>query len=109
MPLKHFRQAKTNGRPECELLIIPEKCSLFCQPLDTTFHRQLKNLARRTINYYNVFVDSEGAHKADRITTRIGILKLQIIIAPLAIWTDGIKTGFDFKNNVQQYNNLKSI
>jgi len=69
-----------NGRPNCELVVIPEKTTPFCQPLDTTFHRQLKNLARRILNHYDIFVDSAGVNKEDRITTRHGILKFQALL-----------------------------
>ncbi len=70
----------SNQRPECELHIIPEKCTPYCQPLDTTFHRQLKNLARRILNYCQVFVEPDGIHPDDRITTRIGVIKFQSLL-----------------------------
>ena len=65
-----------NNAAKAEVHIIPEKCTPYCQPLDTTFHRQLKILARRIINHMDIFIEPLGINPEDRITYRLGILKL---------------------------------
>jgi len=69
-----------NHAPEAEVHIIPEKCTPYCQPLDTTFHRQLKYLARRIVNHFDIFIEIHPIHPEDRITYRNGIIKLASLL-----------------------------
>ncbi|OXA39326.1 hypothetical protein Fcan01_25912 [Folsomia candida] len=71
---------KVNGRPEINLKVIPEKCTPLAQPLDTTFHRQLKYLAREILAGLEVFLNANGIHQHDNWNTRKGVLKLQSIL-----------------------------
>jgi hypothetical protein len=71
---------EANDAPEAEVEIIPEKCTPYCQPLDTTFHRQLKNLARRIFNHFEIFIEPFGIHPEDRITARNGIIKFESLM-----------------------------
>ena len=52
-------------KPEITIKIIPEKCTPLAQPLDTTFHRQLKYLAREILAGLELFVNIEGVHPDD--------------------------------------------
>lgn len=69
-----------NNAPKAEVQLVPEKCTPFCQPLDTTFHRQLKILARRIFNHFELFIEPFGIHPEDRITSRNGIIKLHSLM-----------------------------
>lgn len=42
--------------PKIYLKVIPEKCTPIAHPLDTTFHRQLKYLAREVLANLEVFI-----------------------------------------------------
>ncbi|OXA40642.1 Tigger transposable element-derived protein 6 [Folsomia candida] len=75
---KYF--GEQNEKPNITLKIIPEKCTPLAQPLDTTFHRQLKILAREILAGLEVFVNSEGVNQDDNWTTRKGIIKLQSLL-----------------------------
>ncbi|CAL8127138.1 unnamed protein product [Orchesella dallaii] len=68
-----------NGTPNCALKVIPKRCTSICQPLDTTFHRQLKYFARCLssefiLNYCN------DINPVDEITTRVNIVKMHSLI-----------------------------
>lgn len=69
-----------NSRPEICLKIIPEKCTPLAQPLDTTFHRQLKNLAREILAALEVFVNVNSIDQSENWNTRKGIIKLQSLL-----------------------------
>lgn len=72
---KFFGEA--NNKPDITLKVIPEKCTPISQPLDTTFHRQLKYLAREILAGLEVFVNTHGINSEDNWNTRRGIIKLQ--------------------------------
>jgi hypothetical protein len=63
----------TDGIPKCELKIIPEKCTALCQPLDTTFHRQLKYMAREICTYAALRDEMDPG-------TRDNIIRLQSLL-----------------------------
>lgn len=69
-----------NDMPEINLKIIPEKCTPLAQPLDTTFHRQLKGLAREILAGLEVHININGLNQEDNWTTRMGIIKLQSLL-----------------------------
>lgn len=68
---------KANKRPDCNIQIIPAKCTPIVQPLDTYFHRQLKYLAREILASLEIFVnvDSDDSWK-----TRKGVIRLQSLL-----------------------------
>lgn len=74
------RFGKDTGRPSCEVKIIPEKCTSICQPLDTTFHRQLKYLAKEICAHISVFESQDAIRPEDKITNRNNIIKLQSLL-----------------------------
>lgn len=61
---------------EILLKIIPEKCTPHAQPLDTTFHRQLKNLAREILSGLEIYLNVDGVNQKDNGNTRKGVIKL---------------------------------
>lgn len=69
-----------NDRPEITLKVIPEKCTPLAQPLDTTFHRQLKYLAREILACLEVFINIIGINPKDNWTPRQGALRLQSLL-----------------------------
>lgn len=69
-----------SGRPRCVVKIIPEKCTPLAQPLDTTFHRQLKYLAREVLAGLEVHVANPQVNPDDNWTTRKGVIKLQSLL-----------------------------
>lgn len=60
--------------------VIPEKCTPLAQPLDTTFHRQLKILAREILAGLELYVNEEGVNSADNWTNRHGVIKLHSLL-----------------------------
>jgi len=68
----------SEGQHNCNLKIIPEKTTSICQPLDTTFHRQLKYFARKI--YATSTLEYSDENRADEITTRNNIIKLQSLL-----------------------------
>jgi hypothetical protein len=68
---------EVNNRPEICLRVIPEKCTPLAQPLDTTFHRQLKYLAREILSGLEIFVNVDGVSQEDNWNTRKGVIRLQ--------------------------------
>lgn len=75
---KFFGQA--NDMPEITLKVIPEKCTPLAQPLDTTFHRQLKGLAREILAQLEICVNVEGVHRDDNWNPRKGVIKLNSLL-----------------------------
>jgi len=65
--------------PSCKLKIIPKKCTSLCQPLDTTFHRQLKYFARALHEEFKLKYSKEVSAN-DEITTRNNIIKMHSIL-----------------------------
>ncbi|CAL8148721.1 unnamed protein product [Orchesella dallaii] len=61
-----------NDSPNCQLKIIPKRCTSICQPVDTTFHRQLNYFARRLYEEFFLFYSAD-IHPADELTTRNNI------------------------------------
>lgn len=68
-----------DGNPNCTLKIIPENCTDICQPLDTTFHRQLKYFAR-AISAEFTLNNSSNINRVDEITTRNNVLRMQSLL-----------------------------
>lgn len=75
---KFFGEA--NDMPEITLKIIPAKCTPLAQPLDTTFHRQLKYLAREILSGLEIFVNTYDINSEDNWNTRKGVIKLQSLL-----------------------------
>lgn len=75
---KFFGEA--NGRSKVTLKIVPEKCTPLAQPLDTTFHRQLKYLAREILAGLDVFLNLTGVQPEDNWNTRKGVIRLQSLL-----------------------------
>lgn len=71
---------KRNNKPKIVLKVIPEKCTPLAQPLDTTFHRQLKYLAREILATLEVFVNVHGIDQQENWNTRKGIIRLQSLL-----------------------------
>jgi len=69
----------TNGNPSCELKIIPKKCTSICQPLDTTFNRQLKYFARAIYEESKLHYN-EDLNPVDEITTRNNIIRTHSLL-----------------------------
>ncbi|CAL8116561.1 unnamed protein product [Orchesella dallaii] len=68
-----------NDSPNCQLKIIPKRCTSICQPLDTTFHRQLKYFARRLYEEFFLFYSAD-IHPADELTTRNNIIIMHSLL-----------------------------
>jgi hypothetical protein len=61
---------------QCVVQFIPRKTTSFCQPLDTTFHQQLKYFAKRMTAYSTIL----DLHPEDEITTRNNVIRMQSLI-----------------------------
>lgn len=68
-----------NGLPNCTLKIIPKKCTSICQPLDTTFHRQLKYFARAIYSEASLRYSTD-TNPVDEITTRNNIVRMHSLL-----------------------------
>lgn len=77
--LSYSERFGVNGMPKCTLRIIPKKCTSICQPLDTTFHRQLKYFARAIYSEASLRY-SDDNNPADEVTTRNNIIRLQSLL-----------------------------
>lgn len=78
-PYRDVFGGRERGAPECRVEIIPDKCTNLCQPLDTTFHRQLKYLAKKIVSHFELF-EERVTHPDDLLHKRNGILKLQSLL-----------------------------
>jgi len=74
-----FFNPQSDG-PQITLKVIPEKCTPLAQPLDTTFHRQLKYLAREICAALEIYINVQGVNQEDNWNTRKGVLKLQSLL-----------------------------
>lgn len=68
-----------DDKPKCNLKIIPENCTDICQPLVTTFHRQLKYLAR-AISTEFALNHSSNINPSDELTTRNNVIRMQSLL-----------------------------
>jgi len=68
-----------DGKPLCTLKYIPEKCTDTCQPLDTTFHLQLKYFAK-AIYAEASLAEPEETNPVDEITTRNNIIRTHSLL-----------------------------
>ena len=69
-------------RPNCFIKFIPEGTTDKCQPLDTTPHRQFKNLAKEITSALEVFLDSSALRVEENWTSNYGAVKLKPSCAP---------------------------